>query len=219
MPRAPKPPGPTLTDEAIATALLPFKVHVTPGLASSIRKYIDLLLLWNHKVNLTSITDPEEILRRHFGESMFAAHSVFIETGRLADVGSGAGFPGLALKLLAPDLEVFLIESVMKKAAFLLEVVRHLNLTGVKVVVSRFEELRDTLAPLDFICARALGDHHQLLDWAKYNLNIGGQVVLWLGVEDARHVTALPGWTWREPIPIPESLRRSLMVGTPPASA
>jgi 16S rRNA (guanine527-N7)-methyltransferase len=146
---------------------------------------------------------------------MFAAHSVFIETGRLADVGSGAGFPGLALKLLAPDLEVFLIESVMKKAAFLLEVVRHLNLTGVKAVVSRFEDLRDTLAPLDFICARAIGDHHQLLDWAKYNLNIGGQVVLWLGVEDAKHVTALPGWTWREPIPIPESLRRSLLVGTP----
>src|SRR5260370_24023209 len=180
MPRAPKPPGPALTDEAIATALLPFKVHVTPGFASSTRKYIDLLLLWNHKVNLTSITDPEEILRRHFGESMFAAHSAFIETGRLADVGSGAGFPGLALKLLAPDLEVFLIESVMKKATFLLEVVRHLNLTGVKVVVSRFEDLRDTLAPLDFICARALGDHYQLLDWAKYNINIGGQVVLWL---------------------------------------
>ena len=55
--------------------------------------------------------------RMFFGESMFAAHSAFIETGRLADVGSGAGFPGLALKLLAPDLEVFLIESVMKKAA------------------------------------------------------------------------------------------------------
>src|SRR6266852_5283326 len=155
MPRAPKPPGPTLTDDAIAAALLPFKVQVTPGLASSIRKYIDLLLLWNHKVNLTSITDPEEILRRHFGESMFAAHSAFVETGRLADVGSGAGFPGLALKLLAPDLEVFLIESVMKKAPFLLEVVRHLNLPGVKVVVSRFEDLRDTLAPLDFICPLA----------------------------------------------------------------
>src|SRR5712691_10194816 len=111
MPRAPKPPGSTLTDEAIATALLPFKVHVTPGLASSIRKYIDLLLLWNHNINLTSITDPEDILRRQFGDSIFAAHSVFIETCRLADVGSLSGFPCLSLKLLAPDLEVFLIES------------------------------------------------------------------------------------------------------------
>src|SRR5437899_9004338 len=216
MRRAPTPPGPTLTDEAIATALLPFRVHVTPVLASSIRKYIDLLLLWNHKVNLTSIADPEEILRRHFGESMFAAHSAFIETGRLADVGSGAGFPGLALKLLAPDLEVFLIESVMKKAAFLLEVVRQLNLTGVKVVVSRFEDLRDTLAPLDFICARALGDHGQLLDWARYNLNLAGKVVLWLGAEEAQRISALPAWTWREPVAIPDSLRRFLLISSPP---
>src|SRR2546422_9686107 len=199
MRRAPKPPGPTLTDEVIATAFLPFKVHVTPGLASSIRKYIDLLLLWNHKVNLTSIADPEEILRRHFGESMFAAHSVFIETGRLADVGSGAGFPGLALKLLAPDLEVFLIESVMKKAAFLLEVVRHLNLTGVKAVVSRFEDLRDTLAPLEFICARALRDHHELLDLAKYNVNIGGQPVLWLGLEKSHPAAWMLAWAVGQP--------------------
>src|SRR5712692_3325913 len=209
--------SPALSDEAIAKALAPFTVAVTPALADSIRKYADLLLLWNHKVNLTSITDPREILARHFGESLFAASTVPISAGRLADVGSGAGFPGLALKLLVPDLEVFLIESVMKKATFLLEVVRQLNLTGVKVVVSRYEDLRDTLAPLDFICARALGDHGQLLDWAKYNVNIGGQVVLWLGAEDAKHVTALPDWTWREPIPIPESLRRSLLVGTPPA--
>src|SRR5258708_1164186 len=214
MSRAPKPPGPTLTDDAIAAALLPFKVHVTPGLASSIRKYIDLLLLWNHKVNLTSITDPEEILRRHFGESMFAAHSAFIETGRLADVGSGAGFPGLALKLLVPDLEVFLIESVMKKATFLLEVVRQLNLTGVKVVVSRYEDLRDTLAPLDFICARAVGDHGQLSDWARYNLNLAGKVVLWLGADETKRISALGDWTWRDPVSIPNSLRRCLLISS-----
>src|SRR6266851_4751312 len=174
----------TLSDEAIAQALALFNVAFTPALAESVRKYTDLLLLWNHKVNLTSITNPREVLARHFGESLFAASAVPIPTGRLADVGSGAGFPGLALKLLVPDLEVFLIESVMKKATFLLEVVRQLNLTGVKVVVSRYEDLRDTLAPLDFICARALGDHGQLLDWARYNLNLAGKVVLWLGADE-----------------------------------
>lgn len=206
--------SPALSDEAIAQALAPFNVAATPALADSIRKYADLLLLWNHKVNLTSITDPREVLSRHFGESLFAASAVPISAGRLADVGSGAGFPGLALKLLVSDLEVFLIESVMKKATFLLEVVRQLDLTGVKVVVSRYEDLRDTLAPLDFICARALGDHGQLLDWARYNINLSGKVVLWLGPEESKRISALPSWTWRDPVSIPNSLRRSLLIGS-----
>ncbi len=213
---APQSPAAPLSDEAIAQGLAPFKVLVSPLLAGSIRKYIDLLLLWNEKVNLTSITSTREILDRHFGECMFAAAAVPIGRGRLADVGSGAGFPGLALKLLVPGLEVFLIESVMKKASFLLEVVRQLNLTGVKVVVSRFEDLRDNLAPLDFICARALGDHGQLLEWAKYNLNIAGKAVLWLGTDEAQRIATLPEWTWRDPIAVPESLRRCLLVGAVP---
>ncbi|HYL09658.1 MAG TPA: 16S rRNA (guanine(527)-N(7))-methyltransferase RsmG [Candidatus Acidoferrales bacterium] len=207
-------PSPALSDEAINHALAPFNVVSSAALAESIRKYIDLLLLWNEKVNLTSITDPREMLARHFGESLFAASAVPISAGRLADVGSGAGFPGLALKLLIPDLEVFLVESVMKKATFLLEVVRQLNLTGVKVVVSRFEDLRDTLAPLDFICARALGDYGQLLDWARYNLNISGKVVLWLGADEAKRISAPPEWTWRESVPIPGSLRRCLLISS-----
>jgi 16S rRNA (guanine(527)-N(7))-methyltransferase RsmG len=114
---------------------------------------------------------------------MFAAHAIPELHGRLADVGSGPGFPGLALKILRPSLEVFLIEAVMKKATFLAEVTRHLSLTGVKVVVSRFEDLADDLAPLDFICARALGDREALLNWATHNLNISGRVVLWLGAD------------------------------------
>jgi 16S rRNA (guanine527-N7)-methyltransferase len=210
----PPPSSPAVSDEAIVRAFAPFNVTVAPSLTDSIRKYIDLLLLWNQKVNLTSIADPREILSRHFGESLFAASAVPICAGRLADVGSGAGFPGLALKLLVPDLEVFLIESVMKKATFLLEVVRQLNLTGVKVVVSRFEDLRDTLAPLDFICARALGDYGQLLDWARYNLNVSGKVVLWLGTEEAKRISSLHGWNWRESMAIPGSLRRCLLVGS-----
>jgi 16S rRNA (guanine527-N7)-methyltransferase len=208
------PSSPALSDEAIAQALAPFNVAASTGLVDSVRKYTDLLLLWNQKVNLTSITGPSEILARHFGESLFAASAVPISAGRLADVGAGAGFPGLALKLLVPDLEVFLIESVMKKATFLLEVVRQLNLTGVKVVVSRYEDLRDTLAPLDFICARALGDHGQLLDWARYNLNVSGKVVLWLGSEESKRIAALPAWTWRDTIVIPDSLHRCLLIGS-----
>lgn len=172
-----------LSNEVIASTLARFEVTVTPDQIRAIREYIDLLLLWNQKISLTSITDPLAILSRHFGESMFAAHAIPDLHGRLADVGSGPGFPGLALKIIRPDLEVFVIESVIKKSTFLAEVSRHLNLTGVKVVVSRFEDLADDLAPLDFICARALGDRDSFLQWAIPNLNIDGRVVLWLGSE------------------------------------
>lgn len=189
----PSPAARQLSDQTIASTLATFQVSATPELCQSIRDYVDLLLLWNQKVNLTTITDPLEILSRHFGESMFAASVVPSLHGRLADVGSGAGFPGLALKILCPDLEVFLIESVMKKATFLAEVVRHLGLSNVKVVVSRFEDLRDDLAHLDYICARALGERHALLAWASLNLNIGGQVLLWLGAEEAQQLSPPKG--------------------------
>lgn len=229
-----------LSDAVIVSTLAKFHVTATPALCNSIREYIDLLLLWNQKLNLTSVISPIDILSRHFGESMFANHAIPHLHGRLADVGSGPGFPGLALKLLLPDLEVFVIESVMKKATFLAEVTRHLNLSGVKVVVSRFQDLADDLAPLDFICARALGDHDALLGWAGHNVNIGGRVVLWLGSDDAHQLyrsspltTSIPvqlcqhspnpqppgakrsssSWTWDYPVPIPESIQRYLIVG------
>ncbi|HXN25139.1 MAG TPA: 16S rRNA (guanine(527)-N(7))-methyltransferase RsmG [Candidatus Dormibacteraeota bacterium] len=227
----PHPRARQLSNQTIASTLARFQINVGPSVCDSIREYIDLLLLWNQKISLTSITEPLEILTRHFGESMFAAYAIPELHGRLADVGSGPGFPGIALKLLRPNLEVFLIESVMKKATFLAEVTRHLSLTGVKVVVSRFEDLADNLAPLDFICARALGDRETFLNWATHNLNINGQVVLWLGTDaadlarpgadhdsrEADHGTgsdqAHQSLTWAPPIPIPDSTNRYLIVG------
>ena len=116
-----------------------------------------LLLAWNDKVNLTAIRDPLEILYRHFCECMYAATAVPFQNGRLADIGSGGGFPGLPLKILVPELEVFLVESNVKKATFLAEVVRNLELTNTRVLVSRYEELSEEIAPLDFVCSRALG--------------------------------------------------------------
>jgi 16S rRNA (guanine527-N7)-methyltransferase len=107
----------------------------------AIQKYISVLLRWNKKIALTAITDPLDIVRFHFGESMFGAPAVPIRKGRLADVGTGAGFPGLPLKLLVPSLDLVLIESNAKKASFLSECIRELNLTGVDVYRGRVEEI------------------------------------------------------------------------------
>ena len=117
-----------LSDEAILSALGEFQLSATYKQVQQIQQYISILLQWNDKMNLTAIRDPREILYRHFCESMFAAVVVPVENGRLADVGSGGGFPGLPLKILRPDLHLFLIESNIKKATFLAEVARDLEL-------------------------------------------------------------------------------------------
>src|ERR1700722_12678869 len=112
----------TLPDSRLADILAPSGVRPDSELFASIRAYIDVLLLWNKKISLTSIENPDEIAKLHFGESFFAALELSTLEGRLADVGSGAGFPGVPIKMLSPGLDLSLIESNAKKAAFLSEI-------------------------------------------------------------------------------------------------
>jgi 16S rRNA (guanine527-N7)-methyltransferase len=200
-----------IPDALIDRTLEVYRVSPTPAIRSGIRTYISLLLRWNEKVSLTAVTDPLEILRRHFGESMFAASAVPIRDGRLADVGSGAGFPGLPLKIVVRSLDLVLIESNAKKASFLSECIRELDLVGAEVVRSRFEDLR--VRALDFITARALGGYEDLIKWAQDNLALSGAAVLWLGQNDATNLQSDPALEWRSPIAIPSSDRRVLLVG------
>jgi 16S rRNA (guanine527-N7)-methyltransferase len=202
-----------LSADAINKALREFQVELTPEQVASVQRYIAMLLTWNEKVNLTSIRDPLEILYRHFCESMFAGSAVPLQVGRLADVGSGGGFPGLALKIARPELQVSLIESNVKKATFLAEVVRELGLTDARVLVSQYEELAEEIAPLDFVCSRALGEFDKFLDWAHSERVAARQVVLWVGGRDIDQIKRIRGWLWKDPISIPRSLQRFLLVG------
>ena len=198
----------------IRRALEEFQLPAYDDQILQIQQYIRILLAWNDKVNLTAIRDPLEILYRHFCESMYAAISVPIEGGRLADVGSGGGFPGLPLKILRPGLRVFLVESNLKKATFLLEVIRELGLTEAQVLVRRYEELHEEIAPLDFVCARALGEFPGFLDWAGSEQIAAKHVVLWIGSRDLQEIQKIGAWEWHEPTPVPNSLRRLVLVGS-----
>lgn len=205
------PSGPSLA--VIRRALEEFKLPAYDDQLVQIQQYIKLLLAWNDKVNLTAIRDPLEILYRHFCESMFAWTSVPIERGRLADVGTGAGFPGLALKILRPGMQVFLVESNIKKATFLAEVIRELGLREAQVLVRRYEELGEEIAPLDFVCARAVGEFPAFLNWAHGEHLAAERVVLWIGSQDLPQILKVETWEWGEPIAVPNSLRRQLLVG------
>src|SRR6202030_3809058 len=169
-----------LSASLINKALGEFQLQLTPEQVASIQRYMGMLLAWNEKVNLTAIRDPLEVLYRHFCESMYAALAVPLTAGRLADVGSGGGFPGLALKIARPELQVFLIESNVKKATFLAEVVRELGLADTRVLVSRYEELGEEIAPVDIVCSRALGEFGKFLSWAGSERVAASNSVLWV---------------------------------------
>jgi 16S rRNA (guanine527-N7)-methyltransferase len=133
--------------------------------------YIDILQRWNARINLTAVRNEEEIVTRHFGESFFAASNLFpgrggeegelkepgtrkvVARSAVADIGSGAGFPGIPIKLWAPSVALTLIESNHKKAAFLREVTRFLRLTGINVQSARAEHIDQTF---DFVILRAV---------------------------------------------------------------
>jgi 16S rRNA (guanine527-N7)-methyltransferase len=200
-------------DLPVMQSLEPYGVLVKAGANDAIKEYIRLLMHWNRRIALTALTDPEEILRFHFGESLFASHAVPIEIGRLADVGTGAGFPGLALKLFRPELYVTLFESNAKKCVFLREVVRSLGLTEVEVVRQRFEDYASSGPKFDFIASRALGSFDALLSWSPSTLADHGRAVLWVGLEDARRISTTEGWAWKKPITIPGTRNRMLLVG------
>jgi 16S rRNA (guanine(527)-N(7))-methyltransferase RsmG len=202
-----------VSEETVRRALGEFQVSVDSQQVFLIQQYIRTLLRWNEKLNLTAIRDPLEILYRHFCESMFAAGAIPVDKGRLADIGSGPGFPGIPLKIIRPELELCLVESNIKKGTFLAEVVRELQLTNSRVLISRYEELGEEVAPIDYVCSRAVGEFGPFLKWAGSNQVGAHHVILWIGGRDLEEVRKNKNWGWQEPILIPKSLQRYLLVG------
>jgi 16S rRNA (guanine527-N7)-methyltransferase len=202
-----------LENAAIQGILMPYGVSASESLCDQIRAYSDLLLRWNQKIALTTITDSAEIVRFHFGESLFAASLLAPLRGRLADFGSGAGFPGLALKLITPALHVILVESNVKKTTFLSEVVRALEIQGVEIFRGRTEQYPLSRDSFDFVTARAVGAHERVLVWASRRLVAGGQIAFWVNGEDAKEMSGAHGWTWQPPRLIPQTKNRYILAG------
>jgi len=184
-----------------------------------ISTYIDLLLHWNARINLTSIRQPEDIVTRHFGESLFAARQLFpVSNGQPAlsppeviDVGSGAGFPGLPIKLWAPGIHVTLIESNQKKAVFLREVVRALTLTGVDILAVRSDTVRRAA---DVVTLRAVERFASILPTAATLVRPGGRLAILIGEPQIPHAHSLvKGFQWTSPFHLPHSSNRCLIIG------
>lgn len=204
-----------LTIQRVRQELAAYGVSPDDSLCEKIVCYVELLLRWNSKISLTTVTDPVEIVRFHFGESLFGAKQLEIKNGRLADVGTGAGFPGVPLKLYSASIELFLIEPNLKKATFLGEVVRLLKLDRVEILRFRMEDLPVESGDFDIVTTRALGKHQALLRWAQSRLSKGGKVALWIADRDATSLASDRSYEWSEPIKIPQSHHRVILQGSP----
>jgi 16S rRNA (guanine527-N7)-methyltransferase len=226
---------------------------LSPIQLQHISTYIDILLRWNARINLTAIRDPEEIVARHFGESLFAASHLFpvpapaspvvtgvdstidahrerkeasapanllnenlfvsVRSSTLADIGSGAGFPGLPIKLWAPHIAVTLIESNHKKSAFLREVARALTLTDVNIQTARAETL--TGSAFDVVTLRAVERFESILLTAAALVAPASRLALLIGRSQCHEArSGLTAFDWSEPVSIPLSRSRVLLVGT-----
>jgi 16S rRNA (guanine527-N7)-methyltransferase len=202
----------------IGDLLGPYVNGVSPQLAEKIRIYVELLVKWNRKIALTTVTDPIEIVKFHFGESIFAISTGVCGKSRLADVGTGPGFPGLALAIADSSLQVTLIESNLKKCAFLGEVIRELSIANASVNSKRMESIGPSIGDYTWIAARALGQFDDLLSWSRARLEPNGHVLLWLGDSDVRKISVTGGWNWSAPALIPGSMQRFILRGAPKLS-
>jgi 16S rRNA (guanine527-N7)-methyltransferase len=199
--------------ERISELLTPYTGEYAwaPAQLDRISTYIDILVKWNERTNLTSIRNPDEIVKRHFGESLFAATKLLESdsTVHVVDVGSGAGFPGLPLKIYAPDLQLTLIEAQSKKNTFLREVVRALGLSGVNVVLDRAEHFG---GKGKLVTLRAVEKFDAILPIAGSLVQEGGRLAVMVGAAQVAIAGELLPGAWQEPIPVPLSATRVLLV-------
>lgn len=176
-----------LLDAGLAT------LGLDPALAAPLRRYLDLLARWNRTYNLTAIRDPGEMVTLHLLDSL-SMHAHMDGVSKLADLGTGAGLPGIPLAIARPGLEVTLVESNGKKARFLREAVRSLGLANARVAESRAEAV-DMPGAFDAITARAMATLADIIAVGGHLLAPGGRLLAMKGVRPDAEIALLPaGW-------------------------
>jgi 16S rRNA (guanine527-N7)-methyltransferase len=180
------------------------------GAYQQFQTYLDLLLRWNQRLNLTAIRDPLQVIKRHFVESAFVAQHLPVGITSLLDYGSGAGFPGIPIAICRPEIRVTLAEAQGKKASFLQEVLRVLALPG-EVYVGRVEAMPE-MSLFDAVSMRAVEKMELAIPIASSRTR-RYLVLLTTGKSAAASQVFTPELEWLEPVPLPNSAQMILAVG------
>lgn len=154
-------------------------------------RYAALVEHWSGRHNLVRFSSREELVQRHILDAL-AATSLLRGNGRLLDIGSGAGLPGVPLLAVRPQWGGVLLEPRQKRWAFLKTVVRELGLEA-EVLRSRYQDLGES-PPFDLVTVRAVGGHEELLEWARDRLTPAGEVVVWTTIDGEAALEAVAGW-------------------------
>lgn len=145
---------------------------------SQFKKYYDYLIEENKKINLTTITDEKEAYIKHFYDSLIVSKFAHLSKSSLCDIGSGAGFPGIPLKIMNPEMELTIIEPTLKRVNFLERVVNLLGLEKVRIINARAEdEIINHREQFDYVCARAVSNLPMLLELCIPYVKVGGEFI------------------------------------------
>ena len=172
-----------MSKEEFLKELTRLNIIVSKEQMEKLDKFYKLLIEWNKKVNLTSITKEEDVYLKHFYDSLTLIKAINInENLKLCDVGSGAGFPGIVLKIIFPNLKTILVDSLQKRVNYLNAIIEQLNLENIEAVHTRMEDYsKEHEEEYDVITARAVGNTKLLTEISVKALKINGKLILMKG--------------------------------------
>ena len=171
-----------MTKEEFIVALNNLNIHLTKEALDALEIYASFLLEYNEHTNLTAIKTMSDVYLKHFYDSLTISKLANFTSGKLLDVGTGAGFPGMVLAICFPNLQVDLLDSNNKKIKFLEELIKKLNLTNVQTIYSRAEDYtRVNREKYDYVTSRAVADLRVLLELNIPSLKINGEFLVMKG--------------------------------------
>jgi 16S rRNA (guanine527-N7)-methyltransferase len=176
---------------AIQEGCIALDLHLEPAVVQKLCRFVELLEKWNRVYNLTSVRDPQAMVTRHILDSL--AVMPFLTTGRLLDVGTGAGLPGLPIALVRTDLSVTLLDSNAKKLRFVRQAVAELGVENVEIIHQRLERYRPAQA-FDMVISRAVSSLRELYDQTSRLVKPGGRFLIMKGARPNAEIEAfMPG--------------------------
>lgn len=195
-------------------------INLTKDQENKLEKFYNLLIEWNQKINLTRIVEKEDVYLKHFYDSLTITKVVDLEkTKTLCDVGTGAGFPGIVLKIVYPNLKITLIDSLQKRVNYLNIIIKELELENIKAIHIRGEDCKEKF---DIVVARAVANIEKLLTYTMHLVSKNGKFIAMKGniddelsLEIIKKINAKYKITKIERFLLPkENINRSLVIVT-----